>query len=289
MLSAIHDRRPWFVALLSLFLTPAIGMAYLNRGWLAFLYLLLLIVIVALTPQFGAHYPQALAGVVTLAGMTHAVWIARWFDPSRALRWYARYWDWIALFALLAMTGLVAVRLFAFQPFHAASGSMSPSLNLGDHVLVSKYRERDFHLQHGDIVVFHNAATQANYIKRVVGLPGDSVQIQGGILFINGVRVSLQRLADVTEPCDEKICRVPQYEETLPGGHKARILKRAPFDDADSTDLHLLPAGSYFVLGDDRDNSADSRQFGPVARRDLVGRAVIRIIADGRWTWQPVR
>lgn len=297
MLSAIHDRRPWFAALLSFFLTPAVGMAYLNRGWFAALYLALLlaaiVLLAVLYPALGPEsalplYVAGVIAVITLGGAAHAAWIARWYDPSRRLRWYARYWHLLALASFLWLAA-GWILPFGYQSFHAASASMLPTLQVGDHVLVSKFRARDFQPQSGDVVVYYNPEAKAHFLKRVVGLPGDSIQIQAGVLFVNGVRASLRRLADtVEELCDRKDCAVPRYEETLPGGHKAEILKRMPFDGADSSDLIIVPADSYFVLGDDRDNSSDSRHAGPVARRNLVGRVVLRYITGGRWTWRRV-
>jgi signal peptidase I len=155
-------------------------------------------------------------------------------------------------------------------------------------VLVSRFLARDFHPERGDVVLYRSSGTEGPVIKRVVGLPGDSIQMQGGVLFINGVRVFLRFMPDAMAPCEDKLCPVRQYEENLPGGHKSPVLSRESFGTSDNTDLYFVPADGYFVLGDDRDNSFDSRHAGPVARQEIIGRVVARTITEGRWTWRPV-
>jgi signal peptidase I len=296
MLSAVRNRRSWVAALVVLFLTPVVGMAYLNRGWLALLYLLLLL---AIALGVAALYPQGLDATllaaaqyavlgVVLAALLHAIWIAYWYDPSRRLRWYARHWILIALFLALLPVAAWGLRVYAYQPFTATSNSMIPSILFRDQLLVSKFQERDFSPQRGDVVLFRTSAMAGPMIKRVVGMPGDSIQMQGGVLFVNGVRVFLRLMPDVMAPCGDGTCPVRRFEENLPGGHKAPILNRESSGTSDNTDLYIVPENGYFVLGDDRDNSLDSRHTGPVLRQDLIGRVIARYIVEGRWTWQPV-
>lgn len=296
MLSAVRNRRSWVAALVVLFLTPVVGMAYLNRGWLALLYLLLLLAIaaglVALYPQ-GLDaallaYAQYAVLAVMLAALIHAIRIAYWYDPSRRLRWYARHWALIALFLALLPAAGWGLGTYAYEPFMATSNSMTPSILFRDHLLVSKFQERDFSPQRGDVVMFRTSAVEGPVIKRVVGMPGDSIQMQGGVLFVNGVRVFLRFMPDTMAPCGDSTCRVQQYEENLPDGHKAPVLNRESFGTSDNTDLYIVPEGGYFVLGDDRDNSLDSRHTGSVLRQDLIGRVIARYIVEGSWTWQPV-
>jgi signal peptidase I len=293
MFSAVRNRRPWIAALVTLLLTPVAGMAYLNRGWLALFYLLLAMAAAAL---FVLVYPEASPavllyglyglGALLLAAVIHTLWLARWYDPSRRLRWYGRTWYLIALpFPLLlaAAWGLLA---YAYEPYRMTSNSMTPAIFFPDRVLVSRFQARDFHPLRGDVVLYNGPSGRA--VKRVVGLPGDSIQMQRGVLFINGIPVFLRFMPDVMAPCGDNPCLVRQYEELLPGGHKSPVLNRESFGTSDNTDLYLVPEDGYFMLGDDRDNSMDSRHTGPVLRRDLLGRVIARYIVEGRWTWRPV-
>ena len=295
MLSAIRNRRPWVAALIVLFFTPVVGMAYLNRGWLGALYLLLAIAIAAgaflVSPYVDAAalltYVQIALAAVALVGLLHALWLAYWYDPSRSLRWVARRWYLVALLLLLAPLGaLWGLGTYAYEPFTTTSNSMTPSIGYPDGVLVSHFLRRDFNPQRGDVVMFNGPS--GPMVKRVVGMPGESIQMQGGILFINGVLVFLRFMPDTMAPCEDRMCPVPQYEELLPGGHKSPVLNRERLGTSDNTDLYLVPADGYFVLGDDRDNSQDSRHIGPVSRQYLLGRVVARYRIAGHWTWQPV-
>ncbi|OSQ37897.1 signal peptidase I [Thalassospira mesophila] len=198
---------------------------------------------------------------------------------------------WAIVIALL-------VRTFAYEPFNIPSGSMIPTLLVGDYLFVSKYsygyskHSLPFSLplipgrilssepKRGDVIVFKLPAdTTQDYIKRVIGLPGDTVQVKQGRLYINNEMVQRERIEDyiLTDGTGQAIA-VPQYLETLPGGKVHRILEI--FGDqgpADNTDPFTVPEGHYFMMGDNRDNSADSRAFPARFRfvpfENLVGRA----------------
>ena len=205
-----------------------------------------------------------------------------------------------ALFALflveIAVAGLVAltVRTFVFQPFNTPSRSMEPTLLQGDYFFASKfaYGYSRFSLplapslfsgrlfaaepKRGDVVVFALPRDpQTVYVKRIIGLPGDRVQLVSGRLYINGEVVPRKALTVATAEGD-----VPTYEETLPGG-VAHLIEEEYGDAAvlDNTDVFEVPADSYFVLGDNRDNSLDSRVspekkgIGYVPSENLIGRA----------------
>jgi signal peptidase I len=206
-----------------------------------------------------------------------------------------------------------AVRTLAFEPFNIPSGSMEPTLLVGDYLFVSKYSygysraSLPFSLgpswgriferipKRGDVVVFKRPfGNHEDYIKRVIGLPGDHIQMIGGILHINGKPVERQRIEDFVEKDrDGNIMRAPQYIETLPNGVKHRIIEY--FGDngpADNTQEYVVPPGHYFMMGDNRDNSEDSRfldEVGYVPAENLVGRAEILFFStDGGATlWEP--
>ncbi|CCE01866.1 signal peptidase I [Bradyrhizobium sp. STM 3809] len=207
----------------------------------------------------------------------------------------------VALCLLLASPLLI--RNFLFQPFNAPSGSMKPTILVGDYFFVSKYsygysrftwplpwpaglapsaRIWGAAPARGDVVVFYLPKDNATvYIKRVVGLPGDSVQMKGGMLYINGVAVRRERLDDLVgiDACggvaDE---RVKRWRETLPNGASYETLDCVDNGFLDNTSVHVVPEGKLYMLGDNRDNSTDSRVLtviGDVPIENVIGRAAM--------------
>lgn len=190
------------------------------------------------------------------------------------------------------------VRTFAYEPFNIPSGSMIPTLLVGDYLFVSKFsygyskhslpfslpiipgRVFESEPDRGDVVVFKLPAdTSQDYIKRVIGLPGDTVQVTDGRLYINNKQIERERIEDyILTDGSGRSAAVPQYIETLPNGKVHRILEL--FGDqgpSDNTEAFTVPEGHYFMMGDNRDNSADSRAFPARFRfvpvENLVGRA----------------
>ncbi|MEO0036694.1 MAG: Signal peptidase [Pseudomonadota bacterium] len=219
---------------------------------------------------------------------------------------------------IYAMLIAAVIRTVAFEPFNIPSGSMIPSLLIGDYLFVSKYAygysrySMPFGLgpsggrlferapARGDVVVFKKPTeNKVDYIKRVIGLPGDRVQVIGGLLHINGAPVKRDRIEDfIDRDRDGNIIRAPQYIETLPNGRQHRIIEfLGDNGPADNTMEYVVPPGHYFMMGDNRDNSADSRfltEVGYVPAENLVGRAEILFFSgDGsaalwevwRWPW----
>lgn len=205
------------------------------------------------------------------------------------------------------------IRSLLFQPFSIPSGSMRPTLLEGDYLFVSKYAygysrySLPFGLdlfngriwgaepKRGDVVVFKLPSdTNVDYIKRVIGLPGDRVQVRGGVLYINDVAVKRERIGTIDNPDVTEVNRpVEVYRETLPNGVTYDTLDLAPNSIGDDTRVFEVPAGHYFMMGDNRDNSLDSRfGVGYVPYENLVGRANIIFfsIADKAspleiWKW----
>jgi signal peptidase I len=196
---------------------------------------------------------------------------------------------------------IMVIRTFLYQPFNIPSGSMIPTLLVGDFLLVNKFcygygnesfplrfkilSTRLFHKnpERGDIVVFNNPNHEhLDYIKRLVGLPGDRIHVRGGVLHINGTPVKLERIENFNNYNTERdrLDIVPQYLETLPNGVTHPILKQIPFGQAryDNTEELTVPADHFFMMGDNRDNSEDSRsprQVGFIHKDLLMGKAVI--------------
>ncbi len=227
-------------------------------------------------------------------------------------------WDSIRtlIYAILIAVG---IRTFAYEPFHIPSASMYPTLLIGDYVFVSKFsygysrysllfspplfsgRVLDSEPKRGDVVVFRFPQdTSIDYIKRLVGLPGDRIQMKEGALYINGQPVQRRRVEDFEQRdhFGNVVGRTKQWEETLPNGVTYRTLDLYDFGREDNTGVFTVPAGHYFMMGDNRDNSQDSRVpvetggVGFVPAENLIGRAEIRWISIEPsasllkpWTW----
>jgi signal peptidase I len=203
------------------------------------------------------------------------------------------------------------VRTFLYQPFNIPSGSMKDTLLVGDYLFVSKFSygysrySLPFGLplfsgriwggqpRRGDVVVFKLPRdNETDYIKRVMGLPGDKIQVLDGIVYINGTAVPRERVSDfLTTDRYGNVTRVPRYRETLPNGASYDVLDLVPDGFSDNTPVYEVPQGHYFMMGDNRDNSTDSRvlsQVGYVPYENLIGRAdvIFFSIEENSYFWQ---
>jgi signal peptidase I len=219
-------------------------------------------------------------------------------EPSKAHKASAGGWKESAKIIVHALILAMIVRVFFYQPFNIPSGSMKSTLLVGDYLFVSKlsygYSRHSFPFgllpfsgriwsaepKRGDVVVFKLPRDNAtDYIKRIVGLPGDTIEMRAGQLVINGQPVP-KRQIDIFETVEDdgRLRRLPRYEETLPEGRTYRVLDSEPNGLYDTMPPYRVPAGYYFMMGDNRDNSTDSRArnaVGPVPFENIVGRAEI--------------
>jgi signal peptidase I len=229
-----------------------------------------------------------------------------------------------------------AMRSLVLQPFSIPSGSMLPALFIGDYIATSKwpygYSRYSFpwsfppingrilaHLpKRGDVVVFHLPSENADLVKRVIGLPGDRVEVRGGALILNGHVASRRPLAPVAVPMSpnspcrvippaqpniatrggQRSCLYPAFVETLPGGPSYTVLDQVDASAGDNFGPAVVPAGGLFLMGDNRDDSLDSRfptdegGVGMLPLEDVMGRAEVTFWStDGSasyvkpWTW----
>ncbi len=214
------------------------------------------------------------------------------------------------------------ISTFLFKPFHIPSGSMAPGLVKGDYIITSKFtvgygrhaatpfpfpvkkgRLFERELKRGDVIVFRPEGDTKNFIKRVVGLPGDQVQMKQGLLYINGTRVVVETSGTEgyvnqfgnTETADVLI-------ETFSNGNAHRVMDSQKNSRLDNTELRTVPSGYYFMMGDNRDHSYDSRVSvaeggaGIVPKENIIGKAEIVLLSVSDdfelkkpWTWIKMR
>lgn len=288
-----NGRSPWVAVTLSLLLAPFVGMAYLNRGVWSLVYLGAIFGILVFgfaslpaDPQIG-EILQLPALAIALVGTAHAFLITRGWDGNQRLNWYARHWKWIAGAYLGVFAALLGIRTFLYQPFNVPSEAMIPTVKVGDYFLASKFAYNSKEPARGDLVVFHGLGV--TLFKRIVGLPGEHIQMKNGILYINDTEVPRKRVADFQMSCDEPYCAVTQYLETLPSGASYHVIALNPAGPANNTSVFNVPSNAYFVLGDNRDNSADSRNsLGYISREQIFGKLAYRYIENKHWTWQKI-
>jgi signal peptidase I len=217
---------------------------------------------------------------------------------------------WMENIKTIVYAGLIAigVRTVAFEPFNIPSGSMIPTLLVGDYLFVAKYSYgySSYSLpfapaffsgrlfgslpKRGDVAVFkYPRDTSIDYIKRIVGLPGDRIQVRQGVLYINGEICTRQPEGEYQ--ADDGGIRMMRklYQETLPNGVKHDILKESDDGQYNNTQEYVVPPGHVFAMGDNRDNSQDSRfmnAVGFVPVENLVGRAEILFFSiDAQYPW----
>lgn len=227
--------------------------------------------------------------------------------------------DFAEIFKNIVMVAVIflVVRVLLFQPFTIPSASMEPTLLPGDYVVITKFSYGFsrysmpfspplFHgrlfahaPQRGDVVVFRLPRDgRTDYIKRLIGLPGDRIQVKGGVVLINGQPVPRDQLPSTTEEGPFGLGQqVAHFLEHLPNGKSYTTSDYGPDGDMENTGVYEVPAKSYFFMGDNRDNSADSRYpeavgVGFVPEENLVGKAQVILFSWNEqasvfkpWTW----
>jgi len=225
-------------------------------------------------------------------------------------------WEIVKTIAIALLVALV-LRVFLFQPFTIPSASMEPTLLEGDYIIVSKFaygysrhsapfsppvlegRVLARQPKRGDIVVFKLPRDgRTDYIKRLVGLPGDRIQVREGAVYVNGEAVNRAAAGQGVAQSPFGIERpVDRYRETLDNGRSYITHDLGPDGEVDNTDVYVVPAGHFFMMGDNRDNSVDSRyppEFGVgfVPFENLVGKAEMILFSWNAeaslfqpWTW----
>ena len=220
---------------------------------------------------------------------------------EHTIRPSAKSGEWKAIVVLILLIPVLwsppfLFRFFLYQPFNIPSGSMMPTLVVGDYVFAAKYaygygrysfpfapswisgRFRAADPEYGDVVVFRAPKdTAVDYVKRVIGLPGDRIQMRGGQLFLNDravTRVALKETVAGSACGTDDAAKVRRWRETLPNGASYVTYDCIDNGYLDNTNVFTVPPGHFFVLGDNRDNSTDSRMaaMGFIPLDNLVGK-----------------
>lgn len=216
----------------------------------------------------------------------------------------------------------LVLRTFLFQPFHIPSGSMLPGLIKGDYIITSKYsvgygrhaatplpfprkegRLFERGLDRGDVLVFRPEGDNKNFIKRLVGLPGDTLQMQGGRLILNGEALETKMTGEETfrdQFNNEVLTEI--WSETFPNQESHIVYDSQENSPSDNTRIFTVPTGHYFMMGDNRDNSGDSRfavrngGAGNIPATNIIGKAEIVLLSVDDdfvlykpWTWLNMR
>jgi len=300
--TAIYRKpKKWTAAVLGLFLQP-FGMLYVARpGWAAVYFSLAVIVALGnmFVPRGRAPAGEIIALLLAVVCAIHAYRLARDYRELLRRPWYSRWYGLVGIVAAFAVL-VFGIRAFLFEPFRFAAGSMAPSIEPGAHLIVSKWGYGNYgtygirivrtgmssEVQRGDIVVFeYPENTALSYAQRVVGLPGDRVSYYNKRLKINDEEVPIRRIADYLHK--DRSVSSQQYVERL-GEHEYAILvepevpagvpvvKAFPYRERCAYAAEGLscrvPEGHYFVLGDNRDNSSDSRVWGFVPAINIIGK-----------------
>ncbi|WP_246652092.1 signal peptidase I [Rhizobium laguerreae] len=298
---AFRARRPICAATLGLLFGPDIVMAYLGRGWNAIAYSIGGVsIFIAQLWLFGAPSTAAFGYLLIFAwrliGLLHGYRTAKKMPADTVFPWYSRWYSLALIFLIAPLALAMLLRSLVLEPFTIPASSMLPTLRSGDYTFAQKYvygysrysfpyglgpdhRIFGHGPERGDVVVFRTPMDpRVDYMKRVVGLPGDRIQMKSGILYLNGTAVEREPAGDFTYQAET----AHAFKETLPSGRSYSIIESMDDGRGDNTREFIVPDGHYFVLGDNRDNSRDSRfDIGFVPDDNIYAKSAIVLFNSG--------
>jgi signal peptidase I len=299
ILTPFRNRHPAIAVIFGLAFGLSAGMAYIGRGWwcLAYFALNLLMVAVVGVLMWGKggwdiEHAFVVLWPFALIGLAHTFILARRIPAGFRYRWFSRWYGLVPVFFIMPTVLAFAIRSFLFQPFTIPSGSMEPTLAVGDYLVTSKmaYGYSQFSLpfmrnafdfeilqsapKRGDVVILaYPPDNSIDYIKRVIGIPGDKIQIKQGLTYLNDSPLRRERIGLLEK--GSSYGPATEYREFLPDGRSYLVIELMDDAAGDNTFQFVVPPGHYFMLGDNRDNSSDSRfTLGYVPRANIFAKAV---------------
>jgi signal peptidase I len=290
MTDIVAPRGLWSTLAISFISNGVGGLLWIGRPRLAFalftLVILLFYSVLAGWLPVPYFLPPTILQWVAIAVLTLIPLILR--TRSVPSSWLSKLLPSVAIPVILSALVALSIRSLAYQPFNSVSTSMAPTLIEGDVFVANKsvygYSRYSFPFEafdfsgrttgslpeRGDVVMFR--ANGIDYVKRIVGLPGETIQMINGLPVINGVEIKQEVIRDYFIEAEGSTAT--EIRETLPDGRNYSVLDLQENSIGDNTREFMIPESSYFVLGDNRDNSIDSRfDMGFVALENLIGRA----------------
>ncbi|WP_170115242.1 signal peptidase I [Pleionea mediterranea] len=266
--------KAWIAILLGVIL-QAFTFLYLNRPKLFWLYFILSCAVSVIDWKYQTLFAAAFSLICPI----HAYFIVKIFEYSGERAWYSKWWGIPAIYAAF-FSAVFLFRSFLYEPYVFPSSSMQPTIDPGNHIIVQKLGYRTYGtygitisskelasadlMQRGRLYAFYPPHKDIPFVKRLIALPGDTVAIRGNDISINGAVLATEMLYETD--------LLSVYEQNLSGiTHLIQRLKMRPSRDMEEI---VVPEKSYFFMGDNRDNSADSRFWGYVASDRIIGEVI---------------
>lgn len=294
--------RKWIAVVLNVFFAP-LGMFYVARpGWALFYFIICYGSVLVSTLWLPAAVLSLSMFAASIVTAIHSYNLASRYPEELPRPWYSHWYGLLSILIAFLVFGVGGLRSFVIEPFKAPSASMLPGLRAGDALWVTKWGYGNYGtfgihlarrpvtapLARGDIVVFEYPFERPIFfVKRLIGLPGDRISYRSHRLLINGEEIPSRRLGNYFDA--EHAVNFPRFLESIAGRDYQVLFNPAqsstpPMSDSffrrdactpfpDGLDC-VVPAGHYFVLGDNRDNSADSRSWGMVPADHIVGKVI---------------
>ncbi len=264
----------WVAVILGVLLQP-LTFLYINKSRLFWAYFVVVVTASAIDWYLETLYSLIFSIICPL----HAYFVVKYYDLSLPRSWYSRWWGILSIYASFLIP-VFLIRSFFYEPFSIPGASMSPTLNIGDNIIVKKVGygtygtygvsvlntdiSEDKLLERGKVYVFYPPHTKIPFVKRLIAIPGDTVEVSNGQILLNGQELSKEFIYSNNSG---KV-----YKESLDANSYS--IQRFNYHPQYDTEKITLPEKSYFFMGDNRDKSSDSRVWGLVSSSSILGEVV---------------